>query len=404
MSHNLFKLFAAALPIAFSLAGCSKGTPVAAETTSNAEAPAIPVDVFQVRSERVGRIVELVGTLEGDHEVTISSEVAARVIAVRADLGDRVERGQTVVELDTTEFRLAVERQHSALLQVLAQLGVTKETDSAPAAADTSMVRRAQADLNDAKTNFDRTQALVSKGVAAQALYDTSQSRYQGAQANYAAALEQVRNLLAQADNLRTQLALAEKKLADCAIRAPFAGTVRTRLVEVGQYVKDQSSVMSIASMDPLKLRASVPERWFPYVVDGAKLQLTVEAYSDRYPGRVIRVGEAVDPQSRSFNIEARIDNSRGKLRPGLFARAVLETSKVDSVLRVPASAVISYYGVQKVYTIQNGQIVEQVVKLGDRFGDVIEVTDGLTAGTLIAISELTRIRQGSRVQARMES
>jgi HlyD family secretion protein len=117
----------------------------------------------------------------------------------------------------------------------------------------------------------------------------------------------------------------------------------------------------------------------------------------------VTRVARAVDPQSRTFTIEAVVDNSHGKLRPGLFARAVLTTSKVDSVIRVPATAVISYYGVQKIYAIENGRIQERVVKLGDRSGDFIEITQGLKSGDWIAISELTRIRQGSRVQVKEE-
>jgi len=404
MNHKImFGISLSALLLALVFAGCSREAAEAGKPAAPQEAPAIAVQGIQVQAERIDRTVELVGTLEGEHEVTISSEVAARVTTVRADLGDRVQQGSPVVELDQTEYRLAVERQRSALLQVLAQLGVMKESDPVPAAAETSIVRRAQADLADARSTFERTKALLAKGVAAQALYDTAEARYQAVQANYTSALEQVRNLLAQADNLRTQLALAEKKLADCTIRAPFTGTVRTRLVEVGQYVKDQTAVMFIASVDPLKLRASIPERWFPYVAPGAHLQLTVEAYADKFPGRVTRVGGAVDPQSRTFNIEARIDNSLGRLRPGLFARAVLVTSKTDTVLRVPAAAVISYYGVQKVYAVQDGLVVEKVVKLGDRSGDVIEVTEGLAAGTWIAVSELTHIRQGSRVQIRRE-
>jgi hypothetical protein len=71
----------------------------------------------------------------------------------------------------------------------------------------------------------------------------------------------------------------------------------------------------------------------------------------------------------------------------------------MDAVVRVPASAVISYYGVQKVYTVENSRIVEQVIKLGDRFGDFIEVVEGLKPGAWIATTGLTKIQQGSRVE-----
>jgi multidrug efflux pump subunit AcrA (membrane-fusion protein) len=382
--------------------GCSKKDPSAAPADeAGSRALPIEVSVFKVQPEKIHRTVELVGTLEGKQEVTVSSEVAARVLTVRADLGDMAQAGQPIVELDPTEYRLAVDRQQSALLQVLAQLGVQKETDPLPDASETPVVRKAQAELADAKASYERTKALVAKAVESKAAFDSAEARYQAAQANYTASLDQIRNLLAQADNLRTQLTLAKKKLGDCTIRAPFTGTVKARLVEVGQYVREQTAVMSIATVNPLKLLASVPEPWFPYVLPGASMELTVEAYAEKFPCKVTRISQAIDPQSRTFNIEALIDNSRGKLRSGLFARAILTTSKVDTVIRVPAAAVISFYGVQKIYVVENGQIRECVVQLGDRTGELIEVTQGLKAGDQIATSELARIRQGSRVQMR---
>jgi multidrug efflux pump subunit AcrA (membrane-fusion protein) len=401
---SILRILPAMLLLVFS-GGCSKkaADPASAGKAGSTD-PAIAVSVFKIQPEKINRTVELVGTLEGKQEVTISSEVAARVIAVQADLGDLVQVNQSIVELDPTEFRLAVERQQSALFQVLAQLGVRKETDPLPEASQTSIVRKALADLADAKSTFERTKELVAKAVESKAAYDAAEARYQAAQANYTASQDQVRNLLAQVDNVRSQLALAKKKLGDCTIRAPFSGTVKERLVEVGQYVREQTAVMSIATMNPLKLLANVPEPWFPYVGPGAAMELTVDAYTDQFPCKVNRVSRAVDPQTRTFSIEAFVDNSRGKLRSGLFARASLTTSKVDSVIRVPASAVVSFYGVQKVFAVESGQIQERVVKLGDRTGDVIEVTQGLNAGDRIATSELARIQQGSRVQVREEN
>jgi RND family efflux transporter MFP subunit len=380
--------------------GCSRNSsPVAAK-------PDLPVAVqaLKVQAEKVQRSIELVGTLEGEREVTVSSEVTGRVVAVHADLGDQVKQGQVLVEVDAREFTLAVERQQAALQQVLSILGLSKETDAMPDPTQTSPVRKAAADLADARTGFERAKALVAKGVSAQQVYDTAEARLKVAEANYTTALEGVGNLIAQVDNLRVQRALARKKLGDTLIHAPFDGAVRARQVEIGQYIKEQGPVMSITTMNPLKLRAGIPEQWFPHVMAGARVELVVEAYRDTFHGHVARVARTIDPQSRTFSIEAEIDNSSQRLRPGLFARAVLTTSRSETVLRVPASAVISYYGIQKVYLIENQKIREQVVKLGDRVGDVIEVVEGLTPGAWIATTELTRIHQGSRVEIREES
>ena len=393
---NLARVFVpVSLFISLTASGCSRQNPAA---IAGPEIP-VTVEAIQVKAENITRTVDLVGTLEGQREVTVSGEVSGRVLAYHADLGDHVTQGQVLVELDSRELVLTVERQRAALQQVLATLGLSAETDPMPDPAQTSVVRKASADLADARTNFERVQALLAKGVAARQAYDVADARLKASEANYTSALEGVRNLVAQVENLRAQLAIARKKVTDAIIRAPFDGAVRARMVEVGQYIKEQGPVMSITAMNPLKLRASIPEQWFPYVSIGARVELAVEAYDEMFQGHVARLARAVDPQTRTFAIEAEVNNPGERLRPGLFVRATLTTSRTDSVVRVPASTVISYYGVQKVYAVENSRVVEQVIKLGDRFGDLIEVAEGLKAGTWIATTELTKIQQGSRVE-----
>jgi len=384
------------LAVTISQGGCSSGPAV---VTAEPDGP-IVVRAIQVQPQPAQRRVEVVGTLAGNQEVMVSSEVAGRVTAIRADLGDRVTQGQVLIELDSSEAQLGVERQQAALLEVLAQLGVKEEKDPLPELVDTSIVRRAAAEAGQAKADYERAKTLQAEGVFSQQAYDAAEARFRTSQANDAAALEQARNLLAHVDNLRAQLLLARKKLQDTQIRAPFAGTLRERLAEVGQYLREQTPVASLASTDPLKLQASVPEQFFPYVQPGAAVEVTVEAYpGEKFPGNVTRVARAIQPATRTFSIEARIGNSQQRLRPGLFARAIVETSRSDNVIHVPAEAVISFYGVQKVYCVENNVIREKVVKLGDRFGSLIEVAEGLHSGDWVAVSELTRLQEGVSVR-----
>lgn len=394
MGSRILSLLAA-LGLVAVLVGCSQ----APETVTAKPDGVVSVQVLKVQAEPVRRQVEIVGTLAGNQEVTVSSEVAGRVKAVRADLGDRVPQGAVLFELDATEHELAVERQRAALAEALAQLGVKEEGQSLPEVTETSIVRRAAAESAEAQANFERAKALQEEGVLSQQAYDSAEARARTSQANYMAALEQARNLAARVENLRAQLALARKSLADTQVRAPFTGTVRERLVEVGQYVREQTPLVALASTNPLKLRADVPERFFPYVRVGAEVEVSVEAYpGEKFAGSITRLAGAVDPGTRTFPVEARVDNSAGRLRPGLFARAVLETSKVDSAIRIPAGAALSFYGVQKVYAVERGVIREKVVKLGDRYGDAIEITEGLKPGDQIALTELARLREGTAV------
>jgi len=383
--------------------GCTRGSS-AAKPVGAAESPeeVLAVDVVQLIPHQVVRRVELVGTLEGQQEVSLSSQVSGRVTHIYADLGDRVDRGKALVELDPLEYQLAVNRQVAALGQVLARLGVGAENDPLPDPEATSSVVRAEAEREEARLQHDRSKALYEKGVVSRQVFDLAESRYRVAQANYITAVEEVRNLKAQVLNLRAQLELARKNLSDTRVPAPFAGTVTRRQVEVGQYVRDQTPLLTIASTNPLKLRATVPELWFPHVRAGAAVAIRVDAYpQESFAGTVTRIGLSIDPQSRTFPIEARIDNAAGKLRPGLFARALLETARKDSILLAPARAVISFYGVLKVYGVEDGIIQEKVVKVGDRIGDDLEITEGLAAGSRIATTELSRIRQGTRVRVK---
>ncbi|MGH9785466.1 MAG: efflux RND transporter periplasmic adaptor subunit [Terriglobia bacterium] len=396
-TSNAAGMLAVLLAAAVALSGCS-GPP--ATVTAEPDGQAVAVRAIRVQPEPLRREVEVVGTLAGDREVTLSAEVPGRVVRIHADLGDRVAENQILVELDPAEYQLAVERQEAALAEVLAQLGVAQENDPLPEASETSLARRATAEATDARANYERMKMLQAEGVVSQQAYDSAEARYQVTQAAYAAALEQARNLAARAENLRAQLSIARKSLADTRIRAPFAGTVRERMVEVGQYVREQTATLSLATANPLKLRASIPERWFPYAQPGARVELTVEAYpGELFSGSVTRVARAGVAETRSFSFEARVENPGERLRPGLFARGRLATSKVDSVIRVPSEAVVSFYGVQKVYAVIEGVIREKVVKLGDQFGAMIEVTEGLAAGDWIATTNLARLREGVSVQ-----
>ncbi|MSO19086.1 MAG: efflux RND transporter periplasmic adaptor subunit [Acidobacteria bacterium] len=387
----------AALAILLMVTGCSKP---AVETAVVPDAP-LAIQSLVVSTEPVRREVEIVGTLAGDQEVVVSSEVSGLVKVVRADLGDSVAQGQILIEMDATEYELAVARQRAALQEVLAQLGMQNATAKIPELTGTSSVRRAVAEAADAKANFDRAQSLKTDGVLSQAAYDSAEARERTSQANYSAALEQARNLVARVDNLRAQLGLAEQDLANTRVKAPFAGTIRERLVEVGQYVREQTPLAAIASTNPLKLRADVPERFFPYVKAGADVRVSVEAYSgETFLGKITRLAGAVNPQSRTFSVEARVENGARRLRPGLFARAILDTDQVDPMMRVPATAVLSFYGVQKVYVVESGAIKEKVVELGDRYGDKIEIIKGLSPGEQIAVSQMARLREGVKVTA----
>jgi membrane fusion protein (multidrug efflux system) len=187
-------------------------------------------------------------------------------------------------------------------------------------------------------------------------------------------------------------LDLADKKLRDTKILAPFDGYVKDRNVTIGQYLKVQtaggSPVMTIVNVDPIRARLKVPEKMAAWVPVGQIVTLSVEAYPDRsFSGKVWRINPSVDPQTRTFDAEALIDNRQGALKPGFFVKANIPSTKVDRVVFVPQTALSYAYGIYKVYAItKQNRLKEREVKLGDRFGEDVEIIEGIEEGDHLAL------------------
>jgi RND family efflux transporter MFP subunit len=196
-------------------------------------------------------------------------------------------------------------------------------------------------------------------------------------------------------------LNLANKRLRDTQIRAPFAGHVKTREVTVGQYLKVQTPVMAIVNIDPLRVRLSVPEKMAPWVRVGRDVKLSLEAFPGReFVGRISRINPAVDEKTRTFEIEALVANRSGELKPGSFVKATIQSDKVDSILTIPYNAAAYLFGAYKVFVIEGRTIKEREVKLGDRIGERVEIIEGLQPGDKIAIAEGgQQIKDGMEVE-----
>jgi len=356
--------------------------------------------VVPVVSRTIHRQIESVGSLFPFEEVTVGSEVEGRVEEVYVDVGDRVGPGQPLVKIVPVELSLALEQERAALRQIQARLappggGDLKDT------GDAAEVRKAEADRTDAEQKYERAKELFSEGLIARGTFDEAQARYDSARAAYDMAVQNVQNLRAQAAQRSASVALADKKLRDTLIRAPFAGQVKERMVSPGQYVKVQTPVMAIVDNDPLRVRLKTPEKMAGWIAVGLPVKVQVEAYPGRtFLGRLSRINPSVDPQTRSFEVEALLDNREGLLKPGFFARASIASNHVDKALLVPQGALRYLYGVYKVYTVEQRALRETEVKLGERNGEEVEVVAGLERGARVAVPvEGYDLRDGANVE-----
>jgi RND family efflux transporter MFP subunit len=316
----------------------------------------------------------MVGTLSGWEEVTISNEMPGTIEKILVDLGDRVKHGQLLIRFDQREARLA-------LMQAEANLSAGQKA-----------LAQAQAEWRDADINLKRVKQLHDEGVIATSQLDIAQTRFDAIEA-------QVSAREADLGRFRALVDLARKRLSDTEIVAPITGEVRQRLVSMGETIKEKTPMLHLVITDPLKFQGAVPERFAPTIKVEQPIDVQVEAFPDRlFPGVVQRVSPAVDVQTRSLALEARVPNGERLLKPGFFAKGLILTGVNPQAMFAPEEAVYTYVGINKVFVIHNGVAQERQVKTGLRKEGWIEILEGIQTGDVVATSSLAQLYQGAKV------
>src|SRR5207253_8193820 len=265
------------------------------------------------------------------------------------------------VGVSTVDLKLAFDQQRALYRQARSRLGLPEHSDDdLSKVTDAAEVKKAAADLKQADDIYKRSEVLLQKQLIPEQDVEQAEARLNAAKAAYDLAVQTVQNLRAQLPQYRATMELAEKKLRDAVIRAPFKGEIKERVVAPGQYVKVQTPVMSIVDIDPLRVRLKIPEKMTELAHVGDPVSVSVEAYPDRaFTGKVSRINPSVDPQSRTFEVEALLANSQGLLKPGFFIKARLGSGKLDQALLVPEDALSYAFGVYKAFLIQ-GKVVKE--------------------------------------------
>ncbi len=309
----------------------------------------ISVETAKVNLEDVQRAVDVTGTLAPWEEAVLSLEAEGRLVKVAVDLGDPVRKGQILALIAPQEYEF-------------------KKV-------------QAEAELAAAESDFKRTQDLAKKEMSTPQQLDENRRRVEVSRA--------------AAD-------LARKKLVDTTLLAPIDGMISKRLINVGEYVRIGTPAFQIVQTTPLKLKADVPERYVSDVTIGAAVNVDYEALREKpLTGTVVRVSPIVAVDSRSFPIEARIENPHGLVKPGTFAHASILMAKPEKALTVPEAAVTAFAGTPRVYVLQNGKAREQVIEVSEKSKGRVIVTKGLQSGDTVIVSGLDMLSDGLPVVAR---
>ena len=383
------------------LAGCSKQPDKKAEASSK---PPEPLMVTTVAAERrtVDKAVYVTGSLNPDETVDMSFEAQGRLAKINVDFGQSVRKGQVLAELDRQELSLQVDRAKAALSQALARLGLDPQQENIRPES-TPAIRQAQAQMEDARSKYENAARLVKTGDIAQERFTELEKAFRARQAAVEAMQDEMRTQLANVQALKAEVKLAQKRLGDAQIYAPFDGAVSQKKAAVGQYIKDNVPVLTLVKTNPLRLRVDVPESATGVLKVGGTLRFTTDAVPGTSFQAVVReLNPSLDPKSRSLTVEARLLQNDPRLRPGMFVQVELVLSKNAEIVVVPQQAIYNLAGLNKLFVIRGGKAVELKITPGQKVDSWVEVPgEQVNAGDPVAVSALGQLVNGQAVQTK---
>jgi multidrug efflux pump subunit AcrA (membrane-fusion protein) len=403
-------------------------TTTTSSTAEAADAPAIPVTTVRVDTRQVPAFIQATGSLAANESSDVASQTSGQVVSTPVNIGAFVRQGAVIARLNDRDARLRLKQSQAAVQQAVAgvrqaeaRLGLgpngrfdasaIPEVRSAAAAYDA-----AQAQQRLAEANAKRYAELVETGDVARSVYDQYRTQADTARAQAANARQQLETAINQARqnnqaiqtaeaavaSAQAQVAIAQKAVADTNVRAPYSGYVSARPIAVGEYVTTASVIATILLTNPLKLQLQVPELDAPQVHPGMAVSLSVDAYPDRkFGGRVTAINPAIDPASRSFIVEAEIENPDNSLRSGMFVTARITLPGGSQSIFVPREAVVNDQNTNsyRVFVVQGTTAHLRVVQIGDEENGSIQILSGVQADEEVATDNLQQLYEGAKVQ-----
>jgi RND family efflux transporter MFP subunit len=410
-------LYSSALLVtSLTLAGCSKPAPT---PVSAAEGPKhVAVTTAKAATKTVPAGFDVTGAFIADESSDLAPHVPGRVISTPVDAGAFVQKGQIVAELEHRDAQLRVEQAQAQLNQATAAQrqaqsrigyggnGTFDPTQMPEVAAARAAYESAKAVAKQAAADAQRFANLVATGDVSRTNYEkfrtqqeTAEAQANAAKQQYEAALNSakqawggVEGSQAAVESAKAQLSQAEKALADTTIRAPFHCYITDRPVAVGEYVALSNKIATIVKIGTLKLELQTPEQRASQVKTGMTVNARVAAWPDRvFTGRVTAVNPSVNPASRVFLVEAKFDNPKAELRPGMFSTARIQVPGGENAVFVPKTAVQRDRTTDsfQLFTIENGVARLKVVVPGESEGDQLRIITGLTGNETVATSRL---------------
>jgi RND family efflux transporter MFP subunit len=332
-----------------------------AETAVQETVSPVSVRIMHIERQEFPLVVESVGRLIPNREVTLAAEVSGVVESFHTDVGKPVKKGQLLLKIDSTDYRLA-------LMEAEAGLAI------------------AESRLNLAKKVYERSKTLLPRKVITPDDFDKSEAEYLAAGASMKRATVLVD--------------IARERFDKTKIRSPFDALTAERMIEVGQMIGAGQPVLTVVDLMPVRVKIYLSEKDYVQLDRDDPVSIMVEAFPEAdVTGRIDRIDIKADERTNTFGVEILLDNPDFLLKAGMTARVRITVDTVNDAILIPQSTVQYKRDRQEVFVVGTEQRAEpRQVKLGRAKDDTIHVLDGLVPGDQLVVSGGQYLKSGDEV------
>lgn len=336
--------------------GAVKFAQINAMTSQMHSMPAAAVTSTEARSETWRPVLSAIGTIAPVEGVSVAADADGTLQHIAVENGAAVKAGELLMQLDVS--------------------------------VESAQLKAAEAQLELARLESNRAAELLQKNTISQSQSDQATAQLSQAQANVAA---------------------LKATISKKSIRAPFDGRVGIRQVNLGQFISRGQPLVSLQKLNPLYVNFNVPQRQLPQLTIGDSIAIGVDAFVDRkFPAKISAINSEVDSSTRNIAVQGLVENTNEELRPGMFAHVEVQLPQGAPTVVLPATAIAyasygnSVFIIEKMKDPEGNEFLgvrQQFVKLGDRRGDLIAITDGVKPGEQVVTSGVFKLRNGLAVQ-----
>jgi HlyD family secretion protein len=368
--HKLKRFISLALVLLFValIGGCGK------KTVTQEEEVLVPVEIAKTRLADLAHTLNTTGEIIPFAEVAVAPKVSGRVAVIHVKVGDRVSRGQVLLELDATEAR-------NAKTMAEAGVGVARAN-----------LNKAKQGLADAELDYNRTKALYDSQAVSKAQFEQAESMLNNARIGVELAGEQLKQAEATLQN-------AEETYNNFTVTSPLSGLVATVNIENGELAGPQATALTVVELATVKVKVNLSENAVVSIKKGAEVPVTINSLNKTLTGTVASVAPKADPATRAFPVEIHLNNKDGDLKAGMVAVLDLQTGLSQGTVTVPVDALLERDGQYWVYVLEDGKAKEVTVKKGITDGQLVEITEGLQEGQDVIVSGNHLVTDGQRVK-----